>query len=132
MNARALSFLFAIVLTSFSGAVTAQDKPNILVIWGDDIGWFNVSAYNDGMMGYRTPNIDRIANEGICSPIPTARTAAPPAAPRSSPGRVPFRTGLLKVGLPGAKRDCPKRSDHRRSAQRRGLHDGPVRQEPPR
>ena len=42
----------------------AQDKPNILVIWGDDIGQFNVSAYNMGMMGYKTPNIDRIANEG--------------------------------------------------------------------
>ncbi|MFB3125025.1 MAG: arylsulfatase, partial [Woeseiaceae bacterium] len=43
----------------------AQDKPNILVIWGDDIGWFNVGAYNRGAMGYDTPNIDSIANEGI-------------------------------------------------------------------
>ena len=43
----------------------AQKKPNILIIWGDDIGWFNISAYNDGMMGYKTPNIDRIMNEGI-------------------------------------------------------------------
>ena len=43
----------------------AQDKPNILVIWGDDIGQFNVSAYNMGMMGYETPNIDRIADEGM-------------------------------------------------------------------
>ena len=41
-----------------------QKKPNILIIWGDDIGWFNVSAYNHGIMGYRTPNIDRIAREG--------------------------------------------------------------------
>ena len=40
------------------------DKPNILIIWGDDIGWFNISAYNHGIMGYRTPNIDRIAKEG--------------------------------------------------------------------
>ena len=46
-----------------SGALAA-DKPNILVIWGDDIGWSNISAYNLGMMGYETPNIDRIANEG--------------------------------------------------------------------
>ena len=45
---------------------TAQEKkPNILVIWGDDIGWFNISAYNMGKMGYRTPNIDRIAREGV-------------------------------------------------------------------
>ena len=42
----------------------ATKKPNILIIWGDDIGWFNISAYNHGMMGYRTPNIDRIAKEG--------------------------------------------------------------------
>ena len=48
------------------GGLFAQktDKPNILVIWGDDIGWGNISAYNHGMMGYQTPNIDRIANEG--------------------------------------------------------------------
>ena len=44
---------------------SGQGKPNILVIWGDDIGWFNISAYNRGMMGYKTPNIDRIANEGV-------------------------------------------------------------------
>ena len=41
-----------------------QKKPNIVIIWGDDIGWFNISAYNQGMMGYKTPNIDRIAKEG--------------------------------------------------------------------
>jgi hypothetical protein len=46
-------------------AAASSDKPNILVLWGDDIGWFNISAYNMGMMGYRTPNIDRIANEGM-------------------------------------------------------------------
>ena len=53
----------AVVLSS--SACRAQNKPNILVIWGDDIGWFNISAYNRGMMGYKTPNIDRIASEGI-------------------------------------------------------------------
>ena len=41
------------------------DKPNILIIWGDDIGWFNISAYNHGIMGYRSPNIDRVAKEGV-------------------------------------------------------------------
>lgn len=54
----------AIALLLFATAATAQNKPNILIIWGDDIGQFNVSAYNMGMMGYRTPNIDRIAAEG--------------------------------------------------------------------
>ncbi len=47
-----------------SASALAQGKPNILVIWGDDIGQFNISAYNRGMMGYRTPNIDSIAAEG--------------------------------------------------------------------
>ena len=52
-----IAFLWAITLF-------AQEKPNILVIWGDDIGWDNISVYNHGMMGYQTPNIDRLANEG--------------------------------------------------------------------
>ena len=52
-----------IVLSTWSGAWAQQKKPNILIIWGDDIGQFNVSAYNMGMMGYKTPNIDRIAAE---------------------------------------------------------------------
>jgi len=48
-----------------AGAAAAQPKkPNILVIWGDDVGWFNISAYNHGMMGYKTPNIDRLARQG--------------------------------------------------------------------
>ena len=57
--------LFVVVLIALVGIATpafAQKKPNILIIWGDDIGWFNISAYNDGMMGYKTPNIDRICN----------------------------------------------------------------------
>ena len=49
----------------FATAATAQDKPNILVVWGDDIGQSNISAYTFGLMGYRTPNIDRIASEGM-------------------------------------------------------------------
>ena len=66
------------------GPVKAQDKkPNILVIWGDDIGIYNISAYNLGVMGYKTPNIDRISKEGLCSPTPmrskVARLAEPPS-----------------------------------------------------
>ena len=60
--------------------VQLEPQPNILVIWGDDIGWYNVSAYNLGVMGYQTPNIDRIAREGPCSPTGTGSRAAPPAA----------------------------------------------------
>ena len=59
--------------------------PNILIIWGDDIGYWNVSAYNQGMMGYKTPNIDRIAREGPCSLTGMGNKAAPPAALVSSP-----------------------------------------------
>jgi hypothetical protein len=64
-----------------------QSKPNILVIWGDDIGISNLSCYSHGLMGYQTPNIDRLAKEGWCSPIPTANRAAPPGVRPSSPGR---------------------------------------------
>jgi arylsulfatase A-like enzyme len=79
-----------------------QDKPNILVIWGDDIGITNLSCYSDGLMGYRTPNIDRIANEGIRFTDSYGEQSC--TAGRSSfiTGQSVFRTGLSKVGLPGA------------------------------
>ena len=66
MNTNAFKFgsLLAVVLCFFGGLAAAQDRPNILIIWGDDIGQFNISAYNMGMMGYRTPNIDSIARDG--------------------------------------------------------------------
>ena len=60
-----------------------KGKPNILVLWGDDIGWWNVSAYNHGTMGYRTPNIDRSAAKARCSPTGTGSRAAPPVGPPS-------------------------------------------------
>ena len=68
----------------------AAKKPNILVIWGDDIGTWNISHNNRGMMGYRTPNIDRIAKEGVASPTTTRSRAAPPAARPSSAATCPF------------------------------------------
>ncbi len=79
-----------------------QDKPNILVIWGDDIGITNLSCYSDGLMGYRTPNIDRIANEGMRFTDAYGEQSC--TAGRSSfiTGQSVFRTGLSKVGLPGA------------------------------
>ena len=63
MKSTLLAVCTAIALPIIGIAET--DKPNILIIWGDDVGWFNTSAYNRGMMGYRTPNIDRIADEGV-------------------------------------------------------------------
>ncbi len=81
----------------------AADKPNILVIWGDDVGQSNISAYTRGVMGYQTPNIDRIANEGILFTDYYGEQSC--TAGRSSfiMGQSVFRTGLSKVGLPGAK-----------------------------
>jgi arylsulfatase A-like enzyme len=58
------SFLLALLLVAVN-TISAQKKPNILVIWGDDIGTTNISAYSNGLMGYTTPNIDRVAKEGI-------------------------------------------------------------------
>ena len=78
-----------------------SDKPNILVIWGDDIGITNLSCYSDGLMGYRTPNIDRIADEGMRFTDSYGEQSC--TAGRSSfiTGQSVYRTGLSKVGVPG-------------------------------
>jgi arylsulfatase len=78
-------------------------KPNILIIWGDDIGWFNISAYNHGIMGYRTPNIDRIAKEGAMFTDWYGQQSCTAGRAAFITGQSPIRTGLTKVGMPGAK-----------------------------
>ena len=80
----------------------AQKQPNVLVIWGDDIGQFNVSAYNNGMMGYRTPNIDSIAKEGALFTDWYGQQSCTAGRAAFITGQSPIRTGLTKVGLPGA------------------------------
>jgi arylsulfatase len=87
---------------------SAQGKPNILIIWGDDIGYWNVSAYNQGMMGYKTPNIDRIAKEGAMFTDWYGQQSCTAGRAAFITGQSPFRTGLLKVGLPGAKEGLQK------------------------
>ena len=77
-------------------------KPNILVIMGDDIGWFNPSCYNHGIMGYQTPNIDRIANEGATFTDWYGQQSCTAGRAAFITGQSPIRTGLTKVGLPGA------------------------------
>ena len=77
--------------------------PNILVIMADDIGYWNISAYNRGMMGYKTPNIDRIANEGAIFTDYYGQQSCTAGRAAFITGQSPMRTGLLKVGLPGAK-----------------------------
>jgi arylsulfatase A-like enzyme len=77
-------------------------KPNILIIWGDDIGWFNVSAYNHGVMGYQTPNIDRVAREGCLFTDWYGQQSCTAGRAAFITGQSPIRTGLTKVGFPGA------------------------------
>ena len=108
VSRRRKSILFGVfvlaLLAMFASPTIAQDqKPNILVIWGDDIGQTNISAYSMGVMGYETPNIDRIAKEGMIFTDYYGEQSC--TAGRSSfiTGQSVFRTGLSKVGLPGAK-----------------------------
>jgi arylsulfatase len=84
-------------------APTTGRKPNILFIMGDDIGWFNVSAYNMGIMGYRTPNIDRIGREGAVFTDWYGQQSCTAGRAAFVTGQTPVRTGLTKVGLPGAE-----------------------------
>ena len=84
-------------------AAASAKKPNILVIFGDDVGYWNISAYNRGMMGYKTPNIDRIANEGALFTDWYGQQSCTAGRACFITGQVGFRTGMLKVGLPGAK-----------------------------
>ncbi|MEN6370537.1 MAG: arylsulfatase [Armatimonadota bacterium] len=80
----------------------ADKQPNILIIWGDDIGWFNVSAYNMGIMGYKTPNIDRICKEGAIFTDWYGQQSCTAGRAAFITGQSPIRTGLTKVGLPGS------------------------------
>ena len=84
-------------------ALNAQDKPNILVIWGDDLGVDNISAYHRGMVKPMTPNIDRIANEGALMTDAYAQQSCTAGRASFIMGQHPFRTGMLTIGMPGAK-----------------------------
>jgi arylsulfatase len=80
----------------------ASQKPNILILWGDDIGWWNISYNSRGQMGYRTPNIDRIANEGVAFTDYYGQQSCTAGRAAFITGQNPIRTGLTKVGMPGA------------------------------
>ena len=102
VSAVALSPVLAMDPAVAEAAPAKGEKPNIVIIWGDDVGQSNLSAYTHGMMGYETPNIDRVANEGMMFTDYYAEQSC--TAGRSSfiLGQSVFRTGLSKVGLPGA------------------------------
>jgi arylsulfatase len=88
-------------------ATASAKKPNILVIWGDDIGIHNISAYNHGIMGYKTPNIDRVAKEGAMFTDFYAQQSCTAGRASFILGQHPFRTGLLTIGMPGSPHGIP-------------------------
>ncbi len=100
---RKITLLLPLLLLCFSMMAQKSKKPNILVIWGDDIGWDNLSVYNHGMMGYKTPNIDRIAKEGAMFTDWYSQQSCTAGRAAFILGQHPFRTGLLTIGMPGAK-----------------------------
>jgi arylsulfatase A-like enzyme len=104
MRTLAAAFFSALLLAGVqpAAAQAGGKKPNILVMFGDDIGYWNISAYNRGMMGYRTPNIDRVAKEGALFTDTYAQQSCTAGRAAFITGQSPIRTGLLKVGLPGA------------------------------
>jgi arylsulfatase A-like enzyme len=102
------SFLLMILLAPLLMMAQKNDKPNILVIWGDDIGTWNISHNNRGMMGYETPNIDRIAREGVGFTDYYAQQSCTAGRAAFISGSVPVRSGMTKVGLPGAKEGWQK------------------------
>jgi len=100
---RALTLILGFVALLPSVSLAQTRKPNILMIMGDDVGMWNLSAYHRGMMGGSTPNIDRIAKEGALFTDYYAQQSCTAGRAAFILGQTPFRTGLLKVGLPAAK-----------------------------
>jgi arylsulfatase A-like enzyme len=98
----------AALFSALAPAHAADKKPNILVIWGDDIGIQNISYNSRGMMGYMTPNIDRIAREGVAFTDYYAQQSCTAGRSAFISGSVPVRNGMTKVGLPGAKEGWKK------------------------
>jgi arylsulfatase A-like enzyme len=103
-----IALLSALLVCGGGAAASAQEKPNILIIWGDDIGTWNISHNNRGMMGYMTPNIDRIAREGLSFTDYYGQQSCTAGRAALIGGTVPVRSGMTKVGLPGAKEGWQK------------------------
>ena len=108
----ALTAAFCMIGVTAAQAAPAEPapnaKPNIVVIWGDDVGFWNVGAYSRGMMGYQTPNIDRIANEGALFTDTYAQQSCTAGRAAFILGQSPFRTGLLTIGVPGSPQGITK------------------------
>src|SRR5262249_42902676 len=100
-----LALAGALALTATTAL--AQPKPNILVIMGDDVGWFNIGAYHQGIMSGKTPNLDRLAWQGLRSPDYSAEASCPAGRANFITGEIPLRTGLTTVGQAGADVGIP-------------------------
>jgi arylsulfatase A-like enzyme len=126
----------AVAFVAVAGMVataTAQalSRPNIVVIFGDDIGQTNISAYSMGVMGYKTPHIDRIAKKGMIFTDYYAEQSCTAGRSTFITGQSTLRTGLSKVGIPGATVGSAEGRHHDRpGAEAVRLRDGTVRQEP--
>ena len=104
MDLKATLYSLVLFMGAFlqAPALTAAEKPNILVIWGDDIGITNISRYSMGIMGYQTPNIDRIANEGMIFSDYYGEQSCTAGRSAFITGQHPVRTGLTQAGIPGS------------------------------
>ena len=107
-RSRLLLVAVGVLLLVAPNLAFAQSPPNILVIWGDDIGTWNISHNNRGMMGYKTPNIDRIAREGIAFTDYYGQQSCTAGRAAFLNGSVPVRTGMTKVGMPAAPQGWQK------------------------
>jgi arylsulfatase A-like enzyme len=103
-----LTTISVAAITSAPVVAQQQQRPNIVIIWGDDIGQFNISAFNQGIMGYQTPNIDSIAKQGALFTDWYGQQSCTAGRAAFITGQSPIRTGLTKVGLPGAPEGLKK------------------------
>jgi arylsulfatase len=104
---RSMMFAFLAVLVLAAGPALAADKPNIVVIMGDDIGWFNIGAYHQGMMAGRTPNLDKLAAEEMRFTDYYAEASCTARRAAFVTGELPIRTGMTTVGQAGASVGLP-------------------------
>src|SRR5262245_16540295 len=119
-----LLFLLAGLLAIAVPAAAQQKKPNIVVLWGDDIGMWNVGAYSHGMMG-RTPSIDRIAREGILFTDHYGQPSCTAGRAAFITGQLPIRTGMTTVGIPGSTRGIRRENRPLPKALRRQAYATP-------
>ena len=136
MKVLKMSLLLLVLIACWSSVapVLAQEsKPNILVIFGDDVGWMNVSSYGSDIMGVKTPNIDRIGQEGLRLSSFYAQPSCTAGRAAFITGQLPVRTGLTTVGTTGSPAGLQKEDiTLAEILKARGYYDCTVRQEPPR